>query len=248
VFPAGLPPRSGVRHVHRAWHFLRRWRCQNFFPGQRLAAITHFQSSVGGLVHLRFDPRAVAAAGRQKLQIAPVVAHHPIVAHPTFGLQAENGVQLCGARFCPVIVFRARRALREALVQRGKILRLQIGIGGLVGVDVLAPEFLHQPVLVHPVLAFHAPFGLWRAGADDADPQSRAHPCELGERGFPAQFLLRRGRHLIDVLPVGVQRQRHAIVFDPQAQHGDGVPGGLFLTQVRARGSRGVVHHIHHTA
>src|SRR5260370_24037939 len=154
VLLVGLRAWARVRHVDRLLlrNAARTLRSGNFFPGQALAAIPHFQSSVGGLVDQRFASRAVTAARRPQLQRTSVVAHHPVVAHRTLRLQAEDGVQLRGTRFWPVVVFRARRGLRKALVQRGKIFGLQIGIGGFVGVDVLAPEFFDQAVLV-PTLA-----------------------------------------------------------------------------------------------
>src|SRR5713101_2934260 len=172
IFPAGLSSWTRVRHMHRrrVLRSFRRWRCRDFFPAQRLAAILHFQSSVGGLVHLCFGPRTVTAAGRQQLQGTSLVTHHPVVAHPALRLQTEDVLQLRSTRFRTVVVFRARRVLREALVQRGKIRGLQIGIGGLVRADVLAPEFLHQTILVHTVFALHTSFGLRRVGPDDADP------------------------------------------------------------------------------
>lgn len=84
---------------------------------------------------------------------------------------------------------------------------------------------------MHSVLPFHTPFGLRGVRRQDVDAQLRAHSPELRQRFFAAQFLLGRGRHFVDVLPVGVQRQRHAVLRDPQTQRVHRGPGGFFFSK-----------------
>src|SRR6266851_2353056 len=63
VLLVGLRAWARVRHVDRLLlrNAARTLRSGNFFPGQALSAIPHFQSSVGGLVDQRFASRAVTA-------------------------------------------------------------------------------------------------------------------------------------------------------------------------------------------
>src|SRR5215470_17254466 len=63
---------------------------------------------------------------------------------------------------------------------------------------------------MHSVRAFDAALGLGRTGRNDADAQLFTHPSELCERHFPTQLLGRGGLPLVHVLPIGIERTRHA--------------------------------------
>jgi len=56
-----------------------------------------------------------------------------------------------------------------ARIVLGQMLGLQILIGGRIALDLLAPQFLHQPILMRPVIPLHPPLGLRRVGGDDPD-------------------------------------------------------------------------------
>ena len=47
----------------------------------------------------------------------------------------------------------------EAPVVIRQVLALEILVGALISPDLLAPQFLHQPVLMCPVIALHPSFG-----------------------------------------------------------------------------------------
>src|SRR5947209_682818 len=96
--------------------------------------------------------------------------------------------------------------------------------------------------------AFHPPLGLRRTGRDNAKAQLAAHAPELGHGGFSAPPLLRVGRPHVHVLPVGVERPRYPVAFDPAAQHPGRRPDRFLLGESAQRRSGGVVHHVHQTA
>src|SRR5207245_599771 len=102
-----------------------------------------------------------------------------------------------------------------------------------------------QPVLVRPVNPLHAPLGLRRVRRNHGDPQLRAHAPKLRDRLFSAQPLFRRGRALVQVLPIHVQRQRHPVALDPGAQRIDHRPDRLLLAQLRPRRVGSVIDQVH---
>src|SRR3989454_9865635 len=76
-----------------------------------------------------------------------------------------------------------------------------------------------------------SPLGLRRVRRNHGDPQLRAHAPKLRDRLFSAQPLFRRGRALVQVLPIHVQRQRHPVALDPRAQRIGHRPDRLLLAE-----------------
>ena len=176
------------------------------------------------------------------------VLHHPIVADRSFRLQSENLSQLRRARRPNVIVLWSCRFSRKTPIVFRKIFRFQIFIRSFVALDPLATQFLHQAILMYPVVALHAPFRLRRTGRNDANLQPLAHAPKLRRRRFSVQALSFRRLPLIDVLPIGIQRSRYPILPDPGSQHSYRCPDRFLLSQPTARRPRGVIHHIHQTS
>src|SRR2546423_8671130 len=131
-----------------------------------------------------------------------MVAHHPVIAHPALRLQTKDAIQVRARWSGPVIVLWLRRVLGETPIERGKIMRLDVSVGGDVLVDSLTAEFFHQAILMHAVVALHAAFGLRRVRAHNADAQARAHASELRQWLSSAQFLLPRGGKFLDIFSI----------------------------------------------
>ena len=87
------------------------------------------------------------------LEWSPAVAHHPVVAHPTLGLQSKDADQFRAARSGPVIVLRLCRVLDEAAIEREEIMRFHVGVGGGVFADPLAEAPVRTALLVPGVKA-----------------------------------------------------------------------------------------------
>src|SRR6202022_2218711 len=104
-----------------------------------------------------------------------MVPHHPIVADPPLGLQAEDPLQFATARPPSVVVFLLRCGLRKASVVLQQILLLQVLVRGFIAGDLFPPQLLHQPILMHPVVSLHPSLGLRRTGGNDANPQLLTH-------------------------------------------------------------------------
>ncbi len=98
------------------------------------------------------------------------------------------------------------------------------------------------------VLPLHSPFGLRRTGRDHLDPQLRAHAPKLRDRLFSPQLLLRRGRTLVQILPVHIQRLRHSVPLDPGAQRIGHRPDRFLLAQLRPGRAGRVIHHVDQAA
>src|SRR5438445_6322617 len=223
-------------------------RCGDLLPTQRAPSILDLDTTVPPLAHQHLAPRRRIATLRLVLEKAVLVAHHPVLADRAFALQPENLVQFRGPRRTSVIILPLRCRSRESPVVFRQIVPLQIHVGMCVAADLLPPQLLHQPVLMGAVSALHSPFGLRRTGGDHLDPQPRAHAPKLRDRLFSAQLLLRRGRPLVQVLPVYVQRQRHAVAFNPGAQAVGRCPDRLLLAQLRPGRVGGVIDHIDQAA
>ena len=129
-----------------------------------------------------------------------------------------------------------------------QILPVQIGVGLLVGADVLAAQLLHQAVLMRAVIALHAPLGLRRTRGHQPNAQLRAHASELRDRSLAPQPFALAGRALVQILPVHVERLRHAVALDPAAQRVGRCPDRLLLAEPPERSTGGVVHHVHEAA
>src|SRR5437879_1907994 len=184
--------------------------------------------------HLALGGR-ISPALRLQLKEPALIPHHPVVADRAFRFQPENTVECGGRRRSTVVVFRPGRGARKALVVFRQILGLEVHVGLCMTRDLLPSQFFHQPILMRPVLAFHTSLGLRLVRRDHLDPQLRAHPAKLRDRLFPTQPLFRRGRALVQILPIHVQRQRYAVAFDPSAQRIRDRPDRLLLAQLRPR-------------
>src|SRR5438445_961938 len=223
-------------------------RCGDLLPTQRAPSILDLDTTVPPLAHQHLAPRRRIATLRLELEKAVLVSHHPVLADRAFALQPENLVQFRGPRRTSVIILQLRRRSPKPLVVFRQIVPLQIYVGLFVTADLLAPQLFHQPVLMGAVDPLHAPLGLRRTGRDQLDPQLRAHAPKLRDRLFSAPSLLRRGGPLIQVLPIHVQRQRHAVALDPGAQPIRYRPDGLLLAQLRPGRVGGVIDHIDQAA
>src|SRR6266699_1160946 len=98
------------------------------------------------------------------------------------------------------------------------------------------------------VLPLHSSLGLRRTGRDHLDPQLPAHPPKLRHRLCSSQLLLHRGHSFVQILPIHVHRQWHAVPFDPGAQRIDHRPDRLLLAQLRPRRAGGVIHQVDQAA
>src|SRR5712691_302984 len=197
--------------------------------------------------HLALGGR-ISPALRLQLKEPALIPHHPVVADRAFRFQPENAVECGGRRRSTVVVLRPGRRARKAPVVFRQILGLEVHVGLRMTRDLLPSQFFHQPILMRPVLAFHTSLGLRRVRRDPLDPQLRAHPAKLRDRLFPTQPLFRRGRALVQVLPIHVQRQRYAVAFDPSAQRIRDRPDRLLLAHVRPGGAGSVIDEIDQAA
>jgi hypothetical protein len=68
-----------------------------------------------------------------------------------------------------------------------KIFRFQVFIRRFVALDPPATQFLHQPILMDPVAAFHPPFSLRRTRCDDLYLPSLAHAPKLRRGRFSSR-------------------------------------------------------------
>src|SRR5215469_4900118 len=157
-------------------------------------------------------------------------------------------MQFASGWLSPVIVFGASRRPRKTPVVFRQILFSQVLVRRFVVRDLLPSHFLDQPILMHSVGAFYAALGLGRTGRNDADAQLFTHTSELCERHVPPQLLGWRGLPLVDVLPIGIERTRHAMVLDPGPQYTRRRPNRLFLAHTRFAMAGGVIHHVHQAA
>src|SRR5947209_5786223 len=222
------------RRLHRA--HTRLGGCRDLLPPQRAALVLDGDSAVLPFAHQHFALRwCVVATLRLQLEKPVVVSHHPVLTDRAFALQPESPIQFRGPRRTTVIVLWPGWRPGKSSVVFGQILPLQIHVGVFVTADFLPPQFFHQPVLVCPVNPLHAPLGLRRVRRNHCDPQLRTHAPKLRDRLFSAQPLFRRGRALVQVLPIHVQRQRHPVALDPRAQRIGHRPDRLLLAQSRPR-------------
>src|ERR1017187_6096540 len=214
----------------------------NLLPAQLLSSIPYLQPPVLPLAdhHLSLSRRLVISLPVH-LQKPILIPHHPVVADHPLRLQPEDFIQCRLARLLVVIVLRRGCRTREAPVVVRQIFALQILVGALIALDLLAAQFLHQPVLVSPVVALHPPFGLRGIGRDNSNPQPRAHPPQLRQGRLAAQELLLSRLFDIDGLPVCVQSHRHSVLLDPTPQHPRRGPDRLLGSHRRQRRGRSVI-------
>ncbi len=111
--------------------------------------------------------------------------------------------------------------------------------------DLLASHLLDQAILVRAIAALHAPLGLRRVRRDDPDVQLPAHAPKMRHGHLAMQLLFFGGLAHIHVFPVGVERQRYAILFDPLPQHARRRPDRFLLAQAGFYRRGRVVHHVH---
>ena len=98
------------------------------------------------------------------------------------------------------------------------------------------------------MIALNASLRLRRTRGDNPNPQLGAHPTKLGQRFGPRlAFLLIRGPH-IHILPVGVERLRHAVARNPRPQHADRRPNRLLRAKPPQRLARRVIDERQQTA
>src|SRR5207302_5508005 len=71
---------------------------------------------------------------------------------------------------------------------------------------------------------------------------------ELRDRSLAPQPFALGGRALVQILPVHVERLRHAVALDPAAQRVGRCPDRLLLAEPPERSTGGVVYHVHQTA
>src|ERR1035437_6855787 len=133
----------------------------NLVPTQLLSSIPDLQPPVLPLAdhHLSLRRRLVISLPVHLQKPLPI-PHHPVVADHPLRLQSEDFIQRPLARLLVVIVLRRGCHAGEAPVVVRQIFALQILVGALIVPDVLAPQFLHQPILVSPVVPLHPSFGL----------------------------------------------------------------------------------------
>src|SRR5882724_7267432 len=212
-------------------------------------AVMYLHRTILPLTHQRLGLcRPIALFLRLEPQKMPPVLHHPIVANPSFRLSPESLSQLRCARCPNVIVLSSSRCSRKSSIVFRKIFRFQIFIRSFVALDPLATQFLHQAILMDPVVALYPPFRLWRTGGNNANLQALAHAPKMRRGRFPMQALPFRRLPLINVLPIGIQRSRYPIFPDPASQHSYRRPDRFLLPQPTARRRRGIIHHIHQTS
>src|SRR5207245_2501557 len=96
--------------------------------------------------------------------------------------------------------------------------------------------------LMRAVIALHAPLGLRRTRGHQPNAQLRAHASELRDRSLAPQPFALAGRALVQILPVHVERLRHAVALDPAAQRVGRCPDRLLLAEPPERSTGGVVH------
>ena len=159
------------RVARLAWPCRHRLRSHHqIFVVHAFSAIVHFYRPIFPLTNQCFGFRGpIVPVLRLELQKMPPVRHHPIVADRSFRLQSENLSQLRRARRPNVIVLCSCRFSRKTPIVFRKIFPFQIFVRSLVALDPLATQFLHQAILMHPVVALHAPFRLRRTGCNDAN-------------------------------------------------------------------------------
>src|SRR5215831_13463207 len=224
-------------------------RSRDFLPAQRLPAILDGHAPLPPFTdqHLASGRRLMTAL-RLQLEIAIRVAHYPVLADHPLTFQPENPIHLRSPRRPSVIVFRPGCRTGEPPVVFRQIFPLQIHIRCFVTADLLPPQFLHQAVLVRAMYPLDSSLGLRRTRRDQLDPQLPAHAPKLRNRLFSPQLFPRRGRPLIQILPVHIQRPRNAVLLDPRAQGIRHRPDRLLLTQLGERRIRGIVGHVDQAA
>src|SRR5437588_957198 len=236
-----LPPARGLRHA-------RPGRCRDLLPLQRVPAVLDSNAAVPPFAYQHFPLRwRVVTTLRLELKKSVVVAHHPVLANRALAFQPENPVQCCCTRHTTVIVLRFRRCPCKPAVMFWQIFPVQIHVGWFVTAHLLPSQLFHQPVLMGTMNALHAPLGLRRIGRDDRDPELRAHEPKLRDRLGSAQPFPRRGRPLVQVLPVHVQRQRDSVALNPSPQRIGYRPDRLFLAQLFPVRVGGVIHPVDQT-
>ena len=154
----------------------------------------------------------------------------------------EDLIELPGGGTAAMHVFGRRRGPREARIVLGPVRLLQKRVGGVEVARAKPTQFLHQAILVRPMIAFDPAFRLRRVRRNNLDAQRLTHPPELRARhdSFGPFGLI--GDPDIDVFPVGVERLRNAVRFDPPAQHLDGRPDCFLLAEAAQTLTRRVVH------
>src|SRR5450755_918621 len=223
------------------------WR-RNFLPSQRPPPILDGNVSVSPFAHQHFVLRRRTMALRRQLQPPILVPHHPIVADPALALQSENPVQLSRSRRATMIVLALGRRSREPAIVLRQIFPLQVHVRRLVTTDFFSPQFFHQTILMRAVLPLHSSLGLRRTGRDHLDPQLRAHAPKLRDRLLSPQLLLHRGRSLVQILPIHIQRLRHSVPLDPGAQRIGHRPDRFLFAQLRPRRAGSVIHQVDQAA
>src|ERR1035437_4002668 len=245
----GWSPAVGYRHLARLVRLGPLRPYCNLLPAQLLSSIPDLQPPVLPLAdhHLSLRRRLVISLPVH-LQKPILVPHHPVVADHPFRLQPEDLIQRRLVRLLVMIVLRRRCRMREAPVVVRQVFALQILVGALIAPDVLAPQFLHQPVLVSPVVPLHPSFGLRGIGRDDSNPQPLAHPPKPRQGRLAAQELLLGRLFDIDGFPVCVQSHRYSVFLDPTPQHSRRRPDRLLGSHRRQCRGGGVIHQVHQAA
>src|SRR5665213_3494806 len=210
-----------------------------------VAFIANLGASVFPFTHRHLGlPRGIIA-GPFQLKIAVLIAHHPVIGNTSLGLQAEHLLQFARCRWLAVIVLRLGRLARKPCVVLGQIFFLQETIPRFVRADLLTSHLLDQAILVRAIAALHAPLGLRRVRRDDPDIQLPAHASKLRHWHLAVQLLFFGGLAHIHVFPICVERQRHAVLFDPLPQHPRRRPDRFLLAQAAFYRRGRVVHHVH---
>ena len=97
----------------------------------------------------------------------------------------------------------------EKVIRRGKVR------------DPGPSQFLDQAILMRPVAALDAPFGLRRVRRNDANRQLPRTCGQIASAARPRSPALPQSAYPhIHVLPIGVERARKAIGLKPPPQHG----------------------------
>ena len=127
-----------------------------------------------------------------------------------------------------MIVLRLSDRNGKPSVVRRQIFFCQILVGGFVAIDLLPPQFLDQPILMGPVVAFYPALRLGCTGGNDPDAQflTLRPNCVTGTSPRNCSAGVAFACH---VLPIGVERTGHAIFLNPGPQHPGGRPDRLFL-------------------
>ena len=227
-------------------------RCRGPLTAPRLPIASDVHDAHAPIFGLAYEHRALcrhpAARGAIELQRLPVVLDHVIGADHAPLLETEDLVVAQVPIPDAVVVHGTRRSDGEAGIVLGQIARGHIPVRGRVLAQAEEPHLLDQPVLLRGVIPLDAPFRLGAGRTDDRDVQLLAHAAKVRVRHVTARAFVRRGLPLVDILPVGVERPRHAIRGDPRAQHPDRGPNRLLVAEAEQRRAGRIIDHRHHTA